>query len=173
MNTNMKKLLFIASTVAIISVSIHSLLKQRSQTNDLENQILVNYYCKIIYEEGYTSSEMVLTTTNDIKKVRLDVYTKEDDIEQRKTFYLPVTVIDECMQWIKKCEMNTWNNLQDPSTLDGKILVCKYLHNGNYIRVSTECMPENGDKMLEEIANIISNYVSDEYELKKRVTYDL
>lgn len=133
--------------------------------NNLAKRMLINYYSKTYHVNGYSSYEMVLSTTSQPNKVKLDIYTKQVDANETcSTTYLPFNVVEECMLWIQKCQMNQWNEDNNTESLDGKLLVCKFYFNGEYIRVSTDCMPENGEQMIEEVANIISKHVSQKYE---------
>ncbi|MBR5796481.1 MAG: hypothetical protein IKY26_10085 [Erysipelotrichaceae bacterium] len=134
-------------------------------SNHLKEHMLINYYSKTYHVNGYSSYEMVLSTTPQPNEVKLDIYTKQEDANETcSTIYLPINVVEECMKWIQKCQMNQWNENENTESLDGKLLVCKHYFNGEYIRVSTDCMPENGEQMIEEVANIISKHTGKNHE---------
>ena len=134
-------------------------------SNHLKEHMLINYYSKTYHVNGYSSYEMVLSTTPQPNEVKLDIYTKQEDANETcSTIYLPINVVEECMKWIQKCQMNQWNENENTESLDGKLLVCKHYFNGEYIRVSTDCMPENGEQMIEEVANIISKHIGKNHE---------
>ena len=158
----MKKAIF----ALLMMFSIVYVLKKHTNKQEYpKEQMIINYYSKTYSLDKYDSHEMVLSTTSDSSKMRLDIYKKLDNnAETKTTVYLPNTVIDDCMKWIKECKMNTWNQDSQGISLDGKLMVCKFYFNGEYIRVSTDCMPENGEQMIEEVANIISKHVSQKYE---------
>lgn len=130
-----------------------------------ENQLLVNYYSKTQHADGFSSYEMALYATSDATKVRLETYTKESNMKEIcSSMILPIEVIIECMHWINKCKMHTWNARNNSTSQDGTKLVCKYYYNNQYICVSTDCMPANGEQMMKEVANIISKYMSVNHE---------
>ena len=153
----MKNVILTISTIALLSLSVYSFVKKHNKYT--ENQLLVDYYRKTQHADGFSSYELALYATKDITKVRLETYTKEDGMEETSTStILPFAVINECMQWINKCKMHTWNAKSSTMSQDGTKLVCKYVYHDKYICVSTDCMPANGDQMIQEIANIISKY---------------
>lgn len=158
----MKKAIF---ALLMMLPIVYVLKKHTNKQEYPKEQMIINYYSKTYSLDKYDSHEMVLSTTSDSSKIRLEIYKKVDNnAETKTTVYLPNTVIDDCMKWIKECKMNTWNQDSQGISLDGKLMVCKFYFNGEYIRVSTDCMPENGEQMIEKVANIISKHVSQKYE---------
>ena len=131
-----------------------------------EPQMLVNYYTKTTGasdEIGYY--EMVLETYYTDAFVRLKVYNKSEDSNETCVSYIvPRKAVDECLEVIKINELYKCNEIENPVSIDGRTVVCKFLYEGEYYRVSTDKMPdENGVEILDLIGNTISKYIKDEY----------
>ena len=129
-------------------------------------QMLVNYYTKTTGtsdESGYY--EMVLETYYTDAFVRLKVYNKSEDSNETCVSYIvPSKVADECYDIIKSNELYKWDSIENSVSIDGRIVVCKFLYNSNYYRVSTDKMPdENGVEILDSGGDVMSKYIKDEY----------
>ena len=102
--------------------------------------------------------ELVVTTTEDPKQVRLDEYIKEEGGEETcTTFYIPYQVADECLWIIEAYDLAEWNDMEDAVSLDGAKKVCKFWDGETHIRVSTEHMPEDGEKTLDLLFEMLQN----------------
>ena len=53
--------------------------------------------------------------------------------------------------------------MKNTVSADGILTVCKYYSNGEYVRVSTEEMPQNGTEILDSIADVMSSYAKDKF----------
>ena len=122
--------------------------------------------------DGYT--EMVLYATDNKDQLRLSVYSKENESEYEScTEYLvPYEVAENCYKAIKKHRLDCWNGMKNSVSLDGTLVVCKYYSNGEYIRVSTEEMPENGETVLKNISDIMSEFINTDYMIETQNTED-
>ena len=108
---------------------------------------------------------MVLETYYTDAFVRLKGYNKsEDNNETCVSYIVPRKAVDECLEVIKINKLYKWNETKNPVSIDGRIVVCRFLYEGEYYRVSTDKMPdENGLEILDSIGNTISKYIKDEY----------
>ena len=77
---------------------------------------------------------------------------------------MPYDVVSDCNKIINNNDFRNWDKLKDPTCIDGASVVCKFRENdGEYTRVSTDCMPEDGEQKLGEIKTAIQPYLDDIY----------
>lgn len=114
-------------------------------------------------DSGYF--ELVLYTTENSDMIRLSVYSKDNkDTDENHTDYLvPYEAAESCYKIIEKHHLNRWNDMKNTVSADGILTVCKYYSNGEYVRVSTEEMPQNGTEILDSIADVMSSYAKDKF----------
>jgi len=114
-------------------------------------------------DSGYF--ELVLYTTENSNMLRLSVYSKDNkDTDENHTDYLvPYEAAESCYKIIEKHHLNRWNDMKNTVSADGILTVCKYYSNGEYVRVSTEEMPQNGTEILDSIADVMSSYAKDKF----------
>ena len=127
--------------------------------------MLIDYYRteKAADDSGYF--ELVLYTTENSDMIRLSVYSKDNkDTDENHTDYLvPYEAAESCYKIIEKHHLNRWNDMKNTVSADGILTVCKYYSNGEYVRVSTEEMPQNGTEILDSIADVMSSYAKDKF----------
>ena len=132
-----------------------------------EPVMLLDYFHETVATvggDGYT--EIVLYTCAEPSMVNLTVFTKEEGEEERKTEYLvPDEVLERCMTFIEENDLRAWNELEDAYSITGARIVCKFRDGEDYIRVSTEEMPENGKEILGQIQGILQGYIREEYKI--------
>lgn len=118
---------------------------------------------KAVDDSGYF--ELVLYTTENSDMIRLSVYSKDNkDTDENHTDYLvPYEAAESCYKIIEKHHLNQWNDMKNTVSADGILTVCKYYSNGEYVRVSTEEMPQNGTEILDSIADVMSSYAKDKF----------
>ncbi|MBR6766368.1 MAG: hypothetical protein IKM02_00285 [Clostridia bacterium] len=114
-------------------------------------------------EGGY--HEFVLSTGEDGSALTLDEYRSDGggDGESRAAYAVPEEAALRCYEFIEKAGFRSWKLRNDLVGADGVMLVCRFYDNGSYIRVSSEEMPENGQKDLEDIWDILKAYACAEY----------
>ena len=111
-----------------------------------KDTILIDYYEKeIALEEEQDYFEMVLYTYDE-DNLLLKVF----DNEKTTEYLVPHKVFNEINRIIKKYKMSKWNDI-DGCGIDGKIYVCKFYKNKEFIRVSSENMSEDGVEAFEKI----------------------
>ena len=68
--------------------------------------------------------------------------------------------MDRCMEWLREHDVAAWDDRDDLISLDGVKVVCKfYDEEGNWIRASTDAMPEDGEAILAKIHAILQEYL--------------
>lgn len=133
-----------------------------------EEAMLVDYYTATVATVGGDSYHELVLYEYSGDKLRLSVFDKDGDSDETREDYLvPVKALEECRAVIKKNEFDNWNDKYEDIGLDGGVTVVKYLNdNGEVVRVSTDCMPDDGKQKLSEIWAVLSSYVKDEYKIK-------
>ena len=116
-------------------------------------------------EEESGWHELVLSTGEDGSTLILDEYRSEGDGagESRATYAVPEDVALRCYEFIEKAGFRSWNRRNDLISIDGLMLVCRFYNNGSYIRVSSDEMPEDWQKDLEGIRDILEAYACEAY----------
>ena len=136
--------------------------------NATDGDMLVDYYTKAIveveaWEEEPGYYEQVLYI-KDAENLKLEVYVDGGtDAEEKTTFTIPYEAWDRCQEAIRKHKMGKWNGRKKNITVEGKITVTRFRNGNDYVRVTSEDMPENGLEGMEEIHNILAEYVKSEY----------
>lgn len=104
----------------------------------------------------------------DDDRVMMHVYHQEGDEEETEVKYLvPYSVVDQCYEIIKQHKLREWKTRQDTISLDGAKLVLKFKDDDLYVRVTSDKMPQDGEKAFSEIESLLKSYIKDEYLIKE------
>ncbi len=128
---------------------------------DEEETMLVDYYYAVTGTEisrGYL--EMTLYYKSEDEAI-LKVYNTDSDGEEETVneYTVPYEAVENCLEIADKYKFDKWDELEDTYPIDGAVTVVKYYNGSEYIRVSTENMPDGGERQLDEIASIMRNYI--------------
>lgn len=131
----------------------------------IEDIMLIDYYRATVATVGGDDYREIAVFEYGNGKVKLKVFQKVHGSDETCTTYIvPDSVVKECRKVIKKHNFSNWKNLKDGIGLCGAVTVVKYREkNGDYIRVSTENMPPDGDTQLSEVGTVLRRYVKEEY----------
>lgn len=124
--------------------------------------MLVDYYYAVKGTEGNKSySEAVLYTTENSENLKLCIYSRdEDEPDEHCTEYtVSADAAEDCFRLIRKHRLGRWNSIKNAASTDGLLIVCKYLDGDSYVRVSTDCMPSDGDTILRSIGEVMYSYI--------------
>ena len=118
-------------------------------------------YSKTVYTaDGESSYGFRITALPSDDEVEVDVFKIENNVtEFIQNEILSISVLDECLNWMKQCEMDSWNTIEDAFPLEDTLIICSYDYNGDYYQISSQQMPKNGKSMMEEIEKIINKYL--------------
>jgi len=118
------------------------------------------YRAETAAEGSKESREYVITTIDDPDQVRLDVYVKEGGEEETCTSCsIPYENAHELLCFVYDNGLDAWNDLEEWVSLDGTQTVCKFWNGEEHIRVSTDRMPEGGEKTLDELFKLLEGCV--------------
>lgn len=127
--------------------------------------VLVDYYTATVGTDGYDSSrELVLYYLND-DEAKLTVFIKPSpDAETEETSYtVPYSAASRCDRQIERERLDSWDYIEDKTAIDGAVSTLRFRYMGQYYRVSTDDMPEGGEKSIYSVGAILEEYVKDEY----------
>lgn len=123
----------------------------------------VDYRTAVVGTDGYDQAhELVLNETYP-NVYQIEVCdTDPDGTETRASYSAPEEAKARCFELIRQYRFDEWDKL-DGIALDGAATVVRYRSdNGDYIRASTDNMPEDGEQKLDEVGKILSSYLAEE-----------
>ncbi|MBQ1508723.1 MAG: hypothetical protein IIZ47_04815 [Erysipelotrichaceae bacterium] len=133
--------------------------------------MLVDYYRRTVgtpMKQPYT--ELVLQTLDE-DHLLLEYYTNGDTPEERVSGYrVPKEAYQKILKIIDKYRLPKWNDRRGRG-LCGVIEAVRFYRNGDYTRVSTEHMPENGRSAFSEIAAVMRSYLDENALLYRNYTH--
>ena len=93
----------------------------------------------------YTNSEVILLKN-----------TKDAEQELKSDYHLvPVSVFDDCMKLTKKYKMGKGKWLSGGTGIVGGICIVGFIKDGEYVSVSSECMPDNGMDAFDAVRKVL------------------
>ena len=133
---------------------------QQIPTKELEQQInpdnmIFEYYEAVVATQGGdTYDEYVLYRRDEEEGLILAQYTKwEEGDEKCLCCIVPEEIFDKCMKMVKKYKMQKWD---DGYGMTGKRYVVRFPgSDGEMMGVSSEDMPEDGEKSFNAVRGVI------------------
>lgn len=130
------------------------------------NTMLADYYERAAgTEEKQPYYELVMYTNSD-SQVLLEEYRNGDtDEEELYRYFVPAEAAQEVFNVIRETGMDEWNSREkDMTALDGMAYVVKFPDGkGDYQRVTSDHMPEDGNRAFGTVKVTMSKYLKDEY----------
>jgi hypothetical protein len=94
---------------------------------------------------NYTDKEMVLVK-----------YRKYPGKDQTMDYCLvPASTLDDCMKLTKKYKMGKGKWVKGGDCVVGKEFAIGFFKDGEYVRVSSECMPDNGIDAFDAVCEVL------------------
>ncbi len=126
--------------------------------------LLIDSYREITGTDGGDGYDEITLYSYDSDSVTMHVYHQESDSDEVETQYrVPYEVVDKCYAIIGEYKLREWKTRQDLTALDGAKLTLKFKDSDLYVRVTSEKMPEDGEKAFSEIEALLKSYIKDEY----------
>lgn len=148
---------------------VNSMMYQPDPANPDDRVMLVDYYTAVVGTDGYDRSvEKVLYEYSDTQ-AELTVYANSDGEEEVSESYLvPYEAVDRCYEIIRENKLSEWNDKYDGPALDGGVTAIRFKEDdGGYVRVSTDAMPDDGERIMDSIGGVMNEYIKDEYKIGK------
>lgn len=125
-----------------------------------ENLVFDYYEAVVATVDGDGYDEYCLYKYTDNRLV-LASYSKWEDKEEKMNFCIvPSSVLNDCMDLVKKYKMITW---KDGRGLNGKRYVVKFMNEGELKRVTSDDMPEDSREAFDSIGRVLSEAWSANY----------
>ena len=153
----------------ILSGDVCDITDYQMMNNNIPNaqsEVMMADYFRSEPEGGHY--ELVLMCPeeeNGEKSTRLDVYNKQDSASKETvtSYKAEYTAVTECRAVAESYGFDLWDERADTFAEDGVRIVCKYFsESGETVRVSNECMPENGREGMEKIRIILEGFINEE-----------
>ncbi len=128
--------------------------------------MLVDYMRRTVGTNGGDGyRETVLYCTKD-GNCEVHYYSKYDydEAESHEQHEADKGVVEDVYNVIKKADMASWNDKYKDSTnvICGAAYIVKFRDgHGDYIRVSSECMPDDGIELMGGVATVLNRHVMD------------
>ena len=124
-----------------------------------ETMIFIDFYSFDPSDGSYR--ELVLEAPDELGELTLTEYRREEGgDEQHRQFSAPEELLDSCCEVIERYDMESWNGLSEYESLEGAELVLRFSVGLEQVRVSSDCMPPDGEKAFREIESILSQHIS-------------
>ena len=166
LGTDSRVYLWYGETGQIINVSAE-LEDYRAEQDERDKQdaMLIDYYSATVATVGSDRSyEAVLYEYSDTE-AKLVIYQNYPGGEEMysDTYIVPYEAVERCYKLIEESKLAEWNAIYPDIPLTGAVTVCKFRGaDGEYVRVSTDAMPDNGRGILDSIGAVMGSYVKDE-----------
>jgi len=128
--------------------------------------MLVDYYRATVATVGGDGYDEMVLSYYDETQASLDVYRlyEPDEKETCVSYLVPYEAVDRCYEAIDEEDFRSWEGRDDLTAITGAVIVCKFREgDGEYTRVSSENMPEDGQRSMGRIAAIMNEYRKEEY----------
>ncbi len=129
--------------------------------------MLVDYYTATVATvggDGY--DEYVLSSIGDSKEAaRLDYYARweGDEEETHVSYTVPYEAVEKAYEAIDRERLRNWNDEDMIGGITGGVVVVKFLDGEEYVRLSTDDMPEDGKERLHSVGSVLVSYAREEY----------
>ena len=136
-----------------------------------EDVMLIDYYTAVVGTPGYDRySEKVLYVYSD-ELAKLTLYSKfADEEEESESYLVPFKAVEECYEIIRQNKLGEWNDRYDGPALSGGVTAVRFRQDdGSYIRVSTDAMPDDGERIMDSIGGVMNGYLKDEYKISEQI----
>lgn len=129
--------------------------------------VLLSYETGTCGTDGYDSSRSLTLSTYDGERLLLVRETHDADGAQTAERYaVPYRAQFDCEKLIDSFDLRAWKYLKEPQCIDGGYSTVRFLNDdGSYEQVSTDSMPEDGERQLDQIGVTLSGYATEEYRL--------
>lgn len=109
--------------------------------------------------DGSTSFELSVTTVSDTKHCM--TVKKEDG--STLIYTIPIYPYESLYSYNDIYNLAKWNTLEEYHTLDNKSVELTFYYDGEYITLSSDHMPEDGEGILKYLVSNFTDYMVDDY----------
>ena len=126
--------------------------------------LLIDYFEQPAAVPGDTSYSELVLYARDAVSLSLVSYVRasEDTPEKETRYVVPVSIYSDVMAAIDKADMGSWNDNSEYGGITGYTYVTKFYRGGEYTRVSSEHMPDDGKEAFWTVWSILSAQAKEE-----------
>lgn len=128
-----------------------------------EITMLVTYTESIGTASGEYTSKVILESTEDEYEHRMTVYHEDGN---KDIYIVPAEIYESLRNYTETVSLQSWNDLEEYECLDGKVESFTILVNEEYITISTDQMPEDGELIFNYLYSYFTDYMTEAYEEK-------
>ena len=127
--------------------------------------MLVDYYDAVVGTDGGDRHIEYVLYTYDQTNCRLSVFVQgsPEEPETETVYIVPAEARQRAYEAINNANLKSWVDLNDGVALDGRKTVVKFKDGDDYIRCSTDDMPEDGERLLDSVGAVLQGYAKEEY----------
>lgn len=131
-----------------------------------KNTMLLDYYERVVgTPEEQPYYELVLYTYSDTQALLEEYNDSGTDHEPVTRYLVPIIAAQEMLTAVKDSGMVNWNK-RDGIAICGMAYVCKFPDGkGDYIRVSSDNMPEDGTRLFGTVCAAMRKWTRDEFRM--------
>lgn len=124
-----------------------------------EGTVLFSYTEKVFTPEGETLFSLTAETTDDPTLHRMTV----SDETGSTVYSIPRFAYESIYNYDQVAALDSWNSLTEYESLDGKSIELSFYRDGEYITLSSDHMPEDGEGTLKYMLSHFTDYMTDDY----------
>ena len=132
------------------------------QTFD-EITTLVTYTKRISTAIGDEVYEVTLESTDIEYEHKMTVYHEDGN---KSVYTVPIHAYGSLRNYTESMSLWNWNDLEKYECLDGKVTSFSILYEGEYITISTDQMPEDGEAILNYLHSHLTDYMTEDYKVE-------
>lgn len=134
--------------------------------------MLVDYYDAVVGTEGGDLHREYVLYTYDSEFFKMSVYVQDspEEAEIEKVYLVPLDARDRCFEAIGTAGLRDWPGMEKPYAIDGRRTVVKFRDGDQYIRCSTDEMPDGGEQALDSVGAVLMSYEKDEFLTEEQET---
>lgn len=119
--------------------------------------LLIDYWEKTLSTaEGEQEIYQITVEATEMENEHLAVLQMGDN---RQEYIIPISVYESLVNFAENSCLEEWNYLEDPFSLEGKIISFTLCVDGEYLEISSDSMPEDGETVLEYLRLSIKDHL--------------
>ena len=139
-----------------------------SMVNDylnVEEELLFDYYSSPVAVVGDAIYHETTINRGSDGNIYINIYSGDKNkgtTNSHTTYTSSIEALESVMEIVRKYDMESWNETGGPG-IAGAIKVAKFFNSNNeFIRISSDKMPEDGLKAFNEIINCLGSFIKEE-----------
>lgn len=124
-----------------------------------EGTVLFSYTEKVFTPDAETMFSLTSETTDDPTLHRMTV----SDETGITVYSIPRFAYESIYNYDQVAALDDWNSLTEYDSLDGKRIELSFYRDGEYVTLSSDRMPEDGEGVLKYMLSHFTDYMTEDY----------